>query len=159
MKILLSCPDSALWLLEDNAIAAGNLKKSAEKSCVSSNRLIFAIRVPLIELLSRHKFAHLFLDTFPCSAHTTASDALRMGLPILSYSGKSFASRVCTSLIRSVDSTYTTPRNLEEYVQMACNHYNKFKFQNYTKNKFNPSNIFDADRYTNDFLKNISEIY
>jgi predicted O-linked N-acetylglucosamine transferase (SPINDLY family) len=158
MEILLACPDSALWLLEDNAIAAENLKTSAEKAGVSSNRLIFAKRVPLIEHLSRHKLAHLFLDTFPCSAHTTASDALRMDLPIVSYAGKSFASRVCTSLLRSVDSTYATPSTLEEYVQMACNHYNKYTNQKYRKNKFNPSNIFDAARYTHDFLNKISEL-
>ena len=158
MEILLSCPDSALWLLEDNVIAAENLRKSAETAGVSSSRLIFAKRVQLTEHLSRHKLAHLFLDTFPCSAHTTASDALRMGLPIVSYAGKSFASRVCSSLIRSVDSTYTTPSNLEEYVQMACDHYNKYTAKKYTKNQLILSNIFDAARYTQDFLNKISEI-
>ena len=159
MEILLACPDSALWLLEDNAIAAENLRKSAETAGVSSSRLIFAKRVPLTEHLSRHKLAHLFLDTFPCSAHTTASDALRMGLPIVSYAGKSFASRVCTSLLRSVDSTYATPSTFEEYVHMACNHYNKYTAQAYIKNQLIPSNIFDADRYTHDFLNKILEIY
>jgi len=158
MEILLACPDSALWLLEDNAIAAENLKATAETAGVSSSRLIFAKRVPLIEHLSRHKLAHLFLDTFPCSAHTTASDALRMGLPIVSYAGKSFASRVCTSLIRSVDSTYATPSTLEDYVQMACSHYNKFAVQAYKKNQLNPGKIFDAARYTHDFLNKISAL-
>ena len=120
--------------------------------------MIFAKRIPLTEHLSRHKLAHLFLDTFPCSAHTTASDALRMGLPIVSYAGKSFASRVCTSLLRSIDKTYETPSNLDEYVQMACNHYHKYTAHAYTKNQLIPTNIFDAARYTHDFLNKISEI-
>ncbi len=64
--------------------------------------LFFAKRLPLEEHLNRIKFADLFLDTFPYTAHTTCSDALRVGLPVLTLKGNSFASRVATSLLRTV---------------------------------------------------------
>lgn len=99
MRLLDRIDGSVLWLLEDNAGAAGNLGKEAESRGVSGDRLIFAGRAPLPEHLARHKLADLFLDTLPYNAHTTASDALWAGLPVLTCMGHGFASRVCGSLL------------------------------------------------------------
>lgn len=103
MQILLETKDSVLWLLEDNKTASDNLKKEAEIRGVNPNRLIFAERAPLDEHLSRHDLADLFIDTSPYNAHTTASDALWSGLPVLTCPGISFASRVSASLLNDLN--------------------------------------------------------
>jgi predicted O-linked N-acetylglucosamine transferase (SPINDLY family) len=79
------------------------LRKEAARRGISPQRLIFAKRLPLAEHLARHSLADLFLDTFPCNAHTTASDALWAGLPVLTRAGETFASRVAASLLRAID--------------------------------------------------------
>ena len=83
MRILKAVDDSVLWLLKDNEIAAANLRKEAAIRGVASDRLIFATRVPSPDHLARHRLADLFLDTLPYNAHTTASDALWAGVPVL----------------------------------------------------------------------------
>lgn len=99
MRILSSVKDSVLWLLEDNPSVPVNLRREAELRGISGDRLIFAKRIPPSEHLARHRCADLFLDTYPCNAHTTASDSLWAGLPLLTLSGESFASRVAASLL------------------------------------------------------------
>ena len=101
MRILTSVEDSILWLLEDNALAAENLRLEAKRRGVDEKRLVFATRLPPSEHLARHRHADLLLDTFPCNAHTTASDALWAGLPVLTLMGESFASRVAASLLNA----------------------------------------------------------
>jgi predicted O-linked N-acetylglucosamine transferase (SPINDLY family) len=103
MRVLGQVEGSVLWLLEDNLWVGSNLRKEAARRGVSPERLIFARRLPLAEHLARHRLADLFLDTFPCNAHTTASDALWAGLPVLTCMGEAFASRVAGSLLRAVD--------------------------------------------------------
>jgi len=103
MQILIETNDSVLWLLKDNETASVNLKREAEISGVNPNRLIFAERVPLNEHLARHDLADLFIDTSPYNAHTTASDALWSGLPVLTCPGISFASRVSASLLNDLN--------------------------------------------------------
>jgi protein O-GlcNAc transferase len=102
MDLLRAVPGSVLWLLEINRLAAANLRREAEARGVASERLVFASRRPLAEHLSRHRVADLFLDCFPVNAHTTASDALWAGLPVLTIAGETFVSRVAGSLLRSV---------------------------------------------------------
>jgi len=102
MRILNSVDGSVLWLLEDSQRASENLKREAEKRGVDEHRIIFAKRMPLPEHLARHHQADLFIDTFPYNAHTTASDALWSGLPVLTFTGESFASRVGASLLHAV---------------------------------------------------------
>ena len=103
MQILLETNDSVLWLLKDNETASDNLKREAEIRGVNPNRLIFAERAPLNEHLARHDLADLFIDTSPYNAHTTASDALWSGLPVLTCPGTSFASRVSASLLNDLN--------------------------------------------------------
>lgn len=102
MRILHAVEGSVLWLLEDNPIAARNLCREAQARGISADRLVFASRVPMDQHLARQRMADLFLDTLPYNAHTTASDALWVGLPVLTCSGQSFASRVAASLLHAV---------------------------------------------------------
>jgi len=102
MRILKRTPDSVLWLIEDSLEAAQNLRKHALSHQVDPSRLVFAKRLDLSNHLERHRHANLFLDTLPYNAHTTASDALWSGLLVLSLMGKSFASRVCASLLNEL---------------------------------------------------------
>ena len=102
MRILQSVKGSVLWLLDHNPVATRNLRREAQARGVDANRLIFAPRMPLADHLARHRLADLFIDTLPYNAHTTASDALWAGLPVLTCMGISFAARVAGSLLRTV---------------------------------------------------------
>jgi predicted O-linked N-acetylglucosamine transferase (SPINDLY family) len=119
MRLLRSVPGSVLWLLETNALVKGNLRSEAEKRGVDSRRLVFAPVVPSAEHLGRHRHADLFLDTLPCNAHTTASDALWAGLPVLTCSGGTFAGRVAGSLLTAIGLPELITESLEEYEQTA----------------------------------------
>jgi predicted O-linked N-acetylglucosamine transferase (SPINDLY family) len=119
MRLLRAVPDSVLWLLEANQLVKGNLRSEAERRGVDSSRLIFAPVVPLAEHLGRHGHADLFLDTLPCNAHTTASDALWAGLPLLTCSGDTFAGRVAGSLLTAIGMPELVTTSLEEYEQTA----------------------------------------
>ncbi|WP_418315312.1 hypothetical protein [Piscinibacter sakaiensis] len=103
MRILAAVPDSVLWLLEDNPQATVNLRREAVARGIAAERLIFAPRVPMTRHLARLPAADLMLDNWPCNAHTTASDILWMGVPMLTIEGEAFASRVAGSLLRSLD--------------------------------------------------------
>jgi predicted O-linked N-acetylglucosamine transferase (SPINDLY family) len=102
MRILKAVDGSMLWLLADHSKAAQNLRAQAEAHGVAAERLVFAERMPLAEHLSRHRLADLMLDTLPYNAHTTASDALWAGVPLVTCRGNAFAARVAASLLRAV---------------------------------------------------------
>lgn len=119
MRILKQAECSVLWLLEDNPTAASNLRKEAEARGVSAERLIFAKRMPLPEHLARHRAADLFIDTLPCNAHTTASDALWAGLPVLTRVGEAFASRVPASLLNAIDLPELITTTQDQYEALA----------------------------------------
>jgi predicted O-linked N-acetylglucosamine transferase (SPINDLY family) len=104
MDLLREHPKSVLWLMKLNDDAIGNLQAAADRYEVDPKRLVFATRVPAIEdHLARYLQADLFLDTTPYNAHSTATDVLRTGLPILTLSGQTFASRVARSVIQSTN--------------------------------------------------------
>ena len=119
MRILNSVENSVLWLLEDNLSAKNNLLMEAEKSKIDPCRIIFAERIPASDHLARHHLADLFLDTFPYNAHTTASDALWAGLPVLTRTGESFASRVAASLLYSICLPELVTDTAEKYEALA----------------------------------------
>jgi protein O-GlcNAc transferase len=119
MRILKRVEGSILWLLEDNKTAVNNLRKEAQARDVSAGRLIFAQRMPLPEHLARHRAADLFIDTLPCNAHTTASDALWVGLPVLTCIGESFAARVAASLLNAIGLPELIATTQEQYEAMA----------------------------------------
>ena len=119
MRILLRVSGSVLWLFQDNPVAADNLRAQAARRGVSPDRLIFAPRVQLAEHLARHRAADLFLDTLPYNAHTTASEALWAGLPVLTCTGQAFAGRVAASLLTAVDMPELITTTMEDYEALA----------------------------------------
>lgn len=119
MRLLNESNESVLWLLNDNELAKYNLKIEATKRGISADRIIFADRVPPPEHLARHALADLFLDTLPCNAHTTASDALWAGLPVITCLGSSFASRVAGSLVSAAGIPELATNDLCEYELLA----------------------------------------
>jgi predicted O-linked N-acetylglucosamine transferase (SPINDLY family) len=119
MRLLRQVSGSVLWLLEDNAAARRNLEDAARAGGVDPLRLVFGQRVAPAEHLARHRLADLFLDTLPYNAHTTASDALWSGLPLLTCEGTAFAGRVAGSLLRAVGIPELVASDLAEYESLA----------------------------------------
>ena len=119
MRLLEAIPGSVLWLLGRNQLMEANLRKEALARDVNPDRLIFAPLCQLPEHLARQRLADLFLDTSPCNAHTTASDALWAGLPVLTCAGRSFASRVAGSLLHAIGLPELVTHSLEEYEALA----------------------------------------
>jgi protein O-GlcNAc transferase len=116
MRLLQQVPDSVLWLLESNALVSRNLGAAAVAAGVDPGRLVFAPMLPHEQHLARHRHADLFLDTLPCNAHTTASDALWAGLPVLTCVGETFAGRVAGSIVGAAglsELVTTSPRDYE----------------------------------------------
>ena len=163
MRILKQKKDSILWLLRDNEFSEKNLKKYAENNKINPDRLIFAKHLPLDQHLSRLKLVDLVLDTFPYNAHTTCSDSLRMGIPVLTLKGKSFASRVGTSLLTSMNLPELITNNLREYEEMALKISNNFDLLNQLKNNILKnkmySNVFKPEIYTNNIEKAYKKVY
>jgi predicted O-linked N-acetylglucosamine transferase (SPINDLY family) len=119
LRILKAVEDSVLWLIESNNNTTKNLKKEAMKFGINKDRLVFATFMPVEDHLSRIKQADLFIDTLPYNAHTTTSDALRMGLPVLTCIGSSFASRVAASLLNAVNLPELITNSQEQYESLA----------------------------------------
>ena len=119
VRILSNVPRSVLWLLADNPIARDNLIKQAVALGMASSRLVFAERLQLSEHLARHDLADLFLDTWPYNAHTTCSDALWAGLPVLTLKGHTFPGRVSASLLGAIGLSELIVHTQEEYEALA----------------------------------------
>lgn len=119
MRLLTYRSDAVLWLLQSNDWSVENLRKEAAKRGVDPKRLVFAPRLPAAQHLARQSCADLFLDTFPCNAHTTASDALWGGLPVLTCAGKHFATRVAASLLSAAELPELITTNLPDYEAVA----------------------------------------
>ena len=119
MRILGRVEGSVFWFMENNPWATANLRKEAARRGISPERLIFAKRLPLAEHLARQRLADLFLDTSPYNAHTTASDALWGGLPVLTCMGETFASRVGASLLRAINLPELVTKSQMEFQQLA----------------------------------------
>ncbi len=119
MRVLQRVPRSVLWLLRDNEWAEANLRREAHQRGVAAERLIFAPRIPLPGHLARHRAADLFLDTLPCNAHTTASDALWTGVPLVTCAGGTYAGRVAASLLRAIRLAELIARTPADYEALA----------------------------------------
>ena len=119
MRLLGRSEPSVLWLFEDNPFAAKNLRAEAQARGINPERLIFARRAGHDEHLARQRLADLFLDTLPYGAHTTASDALRTGLPLLTCTGAAFQGRVATSLLHAAGMPELITGSLDEYETAA----------------------------------------
>lgn len=119
MRLLRRAEGSVLWLYEGNAAGKRNLLREAQARGVTADRLVFAPFVPHPEHLSRIGLGDLFLDTLPCNAHTTASDALWCGVPVLTCLGPTFAGRVAASLVCAAGLPELVVRSLEDYEALA----------------------------------------
>jgi len=117
MRLLQQIPGSMLWLLESPA--RDNLRAAAVARGVDASRLVFAPRLPPDQHLARHRLADLFLDTLPYNAHTTCSDALWAGLPVVTCCGKAFQSRVAASLLKAIDLPELVTTRLGDYEAKA----------------------------------------
>jgi len=120
LMILAKVPGSVLWLLGSNEQNHERLRTWAEQRGIARERIVFADKLPNPAHLARYQLADLFLDTTPYGAHTTASDALWMGVPVLTLCGRSFASRVCGSLVRSAGLPEMVCATAEEFVDRAA---------------------------------------
>ncbi len=119
MRLLAAVPGSVLWLLRDNDGAQANLRRRAQARGIAPARLVFADRVNLDVHLARHRLADLSLDTLPYNAHTTASDALWAGVPVLTCRGGTFAGRVAASLLQAVGLPELVTHGLADYEAAA----------------------------------------
>ena len=119
MRLLKAVPGSVLWLIMANPGTADYLRREAQAREVDPARLVFAPKMELAEHLARHRLADLFLDTLPYNAHTTTSDALWTGLPVLTCLGPSFAGRVAASLLKAVGLPELITENLADYEALA----------------------------------------
>ncbi len=112
-------PDSVLWLFGGAGDTNDRLRALARESGVAPERLIFAEKKANPQHVARYALADLFLDTFPYGSHTTAADALWMGLPVLTFAGRTFASRVCSSLVHAAGIGELACASREQYVATA----------------------------------------
>lgn len=152
MRLLKRVDGSVLWLLADNPAATRNLRSEAESRGVAPDRLVFAKRMPLSDHLARHGLADLFLDTLPCNAHTTASDALWGGLPVLTCRGNAFAGRVAASLLSAIGLPELITENVADYEALALKLATTPVMLNELKAKLARNRathpLFDIDRFT-----------
>jgi predicted O-linked N-acetylglucosamine transferase (SPINDLY family) len=119
MEILRRVEESLLWLASDNTWSAANLRMRAAAAGVEPARILFANRVGPSEYMARLALPDLFLDTSPYNAGTIASDAIRMGLPMVTLSGESFASRMAGRLLQAIDATSGIAETLDAYIETA----------------------------------------
>ena len=159
MNILKKVDNSVLWILKSNEIASKNLKKEAEKKGIDEGRIIFADFLPNDEHLKRISLADVFLDTYPYNAHTTASDAIRMGIPIITLTGNSFASRVGASILSSVNIKELITYNQKDYEEVSISLGMKPEKLLAIKSKLK-ENLVKAPLFNSiKFTKNLEELY
>jgi protein O-GlcNAc transferase len=163
MRILERVPGSVLWLLADNPTAVGNLRREAVRRSVNPERLVFAERIGLPEHLARHRAADLFIDTWPYNAHTTASDALWAGLPVLTCAGEGFASRVAASLLTAVglpELIVSTPEHYEDLaMRLAIDRQRLAEIKQRLADNRLTAPLFDTQRYTRHMEAAYTKLY
>jgi len=160
MRLLKKIDGSVLWLFEENSTSIKNLKIEASKRDVDEERLIFANRVPLLaDHFARHKLADLFIDTFPYTAHSTCSDALWAGLPVLTRMGQSFASRVSGSLLNAIGLNELITNTEEEYENKAFSLATDPNYINEIKNKLYKNRLTKPLFNVKLFTKHIESAY
>ena len=164
MRILKTIDHSVIWISLENELAISNLRMEAEKRGISSSRLIFAPRTKTIEEhLARYSLADLFLDTLPYNAHTTSSDALWAGLPVLTCTGESFASRVAASLLSSIDLPELITTTQAEYeakaIELAMNPAKLKAIKDKLESNRLTTALFDTPRFTKHIEAAFMKIY
>jgi predicted O-linked N-acetylglucosamine transferase (SPINDLY family) len=119
MRLVADVGDSVLWLRPMHAVAAGNLRATAQRRGIAAERLVFAPQEPSPRYLARFRLADLYLDTYPFGSHTTVNDALFAGLPVLALAGRSMAARASASQVRAAGLPELVANSHEEYGSIA----------------------------------------
>jgi predicted O-linked N-acetylglucosamine transferase (SPINDLY family) len=164
MRIVIHVPGSVLWLSDLNPLAKENLRREAERRGVSAERLVFAQRMPsLPDHLARQRLADLFLDTLPYNAHTTASDALWAGLPVLTRMGESFAARVAASLLNDIGLPELVTSTEEQYeataIELASNPGQLAEIKDKLRRNRLEMPLFDTEGFTTHLENAYTQIY
>ncbi len=163
MRLLAAIEGSVLWLSGLNEWAKHNLGVEAEKRKIDPDRIIFAERLPMSEHLARHRLADLFLDTFRYNAHSTASDALWAGLPVITMAGSGFAARVAASLLQAAGLPELITHSPEEYEGLALSLARDPARLSALKAKLMASHtsapLFDSRRFTRDLEQGYRQAY
>lgn len=162
MRILNRVPESVIWLLADNVWAQQNMTARAREAGVDTDRLIFAPRVAPADYLARYTAADLFLDAYPFNAGTTANDALWMGLPVLTRSGRTFASRMAGSLLTALKLPELITTTLADYeeraVLLAANPVIHSELKQRLLDGRATSPLFDMPQFVRDFENAVSRV-
>lgn len=163
MRILKKVDNSVLWLLGSNQWSQDNLKKQAKARGVDSQRIVFANKLPVAEHLARHQHADLFIDTFNVNAHTTTSDALWAGLPVITKIGKQFAARVSASLLSAVGLPELITQTEKDYealiLQIANNPSQLSNIKQKLIDNLPSCALFDTKRYTRNFEQGLEIVH
>lgn len=163
MRILSKVPNSILWLYIDNSVARDSLLSHALSAGITANRIVFAESMSQELHISRLREADLFLDTFPYNAHTTASDALWARLPVLTLTGKSFASRVAGSILKSADMSSLITYTLDDYeklaVELALDSARLAKLKERLSQGRDTTPLFNTERYTKNYEKSLFALH
>jgi len=163
MRILQQVPESVLWLFDDNQNARSNLRREAANRGVESDRLVFARKIAKAEHLSRLKWADLALDTCIVNGHTTTSDSLWAGVPVITIQGSHFASRVSSSLLRAVGLPELVTDCLKEYEKLAVQLTLDSSKLNAFRHKLNVNRLkmplFDTSRFVRNLERAYSEMW
>jgi predicted O-linked N-acetylglucosamine transferase (SPINDLY family) len=154
-RLLDRIPNSVLWLLQWNDHAPAQLRAEAAARGIDPQRLVFAPKIGLREHLSRLALADLFIDTWPCNGHTTASDALWAGVPVVSYAGQTFASRVAASLLDAVGLPQLACTTVADYeariVELAGDAPARQALRQHLVAARDTAPLFDSETWTRDF--------
>jgi predicted O-linked N-acetylglucosamine transferase (SPINDLY family) len=163
IKILKKIDKSVLWLLNSNIWAKENLVKKAKKMGIDTSRIIFAEKLANSEHLARYRHADLFVDTFNYNAHTTASDALWAGLPVITKKGNQFAANVASSLLNAIDLPELITKNEQDYenliFELATNPKKLEKIKNKLLNNKLNKPLFDTKKYTRNFENGLLQAF
>ena len=163
MRILKKVKDSVIFLVEFNSYGKENLKKEALKRNINPNRLIFSPLIDFDKRLLRYKFCDLFLDTFPYTAHSTASECLWSETPLLTLAGESFQSRVSFSLLKNLEMDELITYSIEEYEKKAIDIGSNKLLLKQIKDKLGQSikktSIFNMTNYVKNLEKGYLEIF
>jgi predicted O-linked N-acetylglucosamine transferase (SPINDLY family) len=163
VNILRKVEGSTLLIFAENDIAASNLLSFANKKGLDTQRIVFAEKLPYSVHLARYQMADLFLDSFPYNAGTTASDALWVGLPVLTLQGKSFASRVASSLLTAIDLTELITHSLDEYatkaIQLALNNDMLLEIKDKLARNKGDCQLFNTPLFTENIEKAYQSMY
>ena len=152
MRLLQAVPDSVLWLITDNPSIRSHLWKEAGACGVAPKRVVFAGRVPLAQHLARHRYVDIMLDNLPVNAHTTTSDALWAGVPVITCMGRAFAGRVAASLLHAVGLPELVTHSLSEYealaLRLATQPQELNRLRAHLQSARSTASLFDPQRFT-----------